>query len=321
MPGFWVTGALLAWAIRYHWVGGLVRRCLSGRSGRLGALGADPGQLRQPLPAPDRRGGRRLHGESLQQMAAERDAAQRAAAATAERARLARVVHDGVLQVLALVQRRGSEIGGEAAELGRLAGEQESALRALIRQQDSWAIRVDDLSPDEPSTWCGAPRWSAPRGQRRCAGRAGAGAPACGRRARCRRGRLPRQRDPPRRGQRAGLGAARGVAGPDRDVGARRGARHPRRPARQAAAADGRLGVSESIRGRIADLGGTATLTTSSAGTEWEFVVPRCRTGLTGVGPAYVAVPSASDDPLQASVPPSPSPTRSAGSAAGSAAR
>ena len=61
----------------------------------------------------------------------------RASVADAERARLARAVHDGVLQVLALIQRRGRELGGESAELGRMAGEQESALRALIRQQDS----------------------------------------------------------------------------------------------------------------------------------------------------------------------------------------
>jgi hypothetical protein len=52
--------------------------------------------------------------------------------ATAERERLAGAVHDSVLQVLALVQRRGAEIGGPAAELGRLAGEQEAALRALV---------------------------------------------------------------------------------------------------------------------------------------------------------------------------------------------
>jgi signal transduction histidine kinase len=41
------------------------------------------------------------------------------------------------------------------------------------------------------------------------------------------------------------------------------------------AATAGRLGVAESIRGRIADLGGTATLTTGSFGTEWELVIPR----------------------------------------------
>ncbi|UWZ40311.1 sensor histidine kinase [Dactylosporangium roseum] len=53
-------------------------------------------------------------------------------AATRERERLARGIHDSVLQVLALVQRRGAELGGEAAELGRLAGEQEATLRALV---------------------------------------------------------------------------------------------------------------------------------------------------------------------------------------------
>ncbi|NUP64128.1 MAG: sensor histidine kinase, partial [Nonomuraea sp.] len=64
--------------------------------------------------------------EERLQRAAEMEAAQR------ERDRLARDLHDSVLQVLALVQRRGRQIGGEAAELGRLAGEQEAALRELI---------------------------------------------------------------------------------------------------------------------------------------------------------------------------------------------
>ena len=53
-------------------------------------------------------------------------------AATAERERLARDIHDSVLQVLALVQRRGQEIGGEAAELALLAAEQETSLRAMV---------------------------------------------------------------------------------------------------------------------------------------------------------------------------------------------
>ncbi|GAA1392007.1 DUF5931 domain-containing protein [Kitasatospora putterlickiae] len=64
-------------------------------------------------------------------------------AATRERERLSRDIHDGVLQVLALVQRRGTEVspgtspagsaaGADLAELGRLAGEQERALRALM---------------------------------------------------------------------------------------------------------------------------------------------------------------------------------------------
>jgi len=53
-------------------------------------------------------------------------------AASRERERLARTIHDSVLQVLAMVRRRGAEAGGEAAEIGRLAGEQEAALRVLV---------------------------------------------------------------------------------------------------------------------------------------------------------------------------------------------
>ena len=53
-------------------------------------------------------------------------------AAIAERERLARDIHDSVLQVLTRVSSRGRALGGEAAELGRLAAEQESALRHLI---------------------------------------------------------------------------------------------------------------------------------------------------------------------------------------------
>ena len=53
-------------------------------------------------------------------------------AAMRERERLARAVHDGVLQVLGFVRRRGAELGGPAGELGALAGEQEYALRTLL---------------------------------------------------------------------------------------------------------------------------------------------------------------------------------------------
>lgn len=65
------------------------------------------------------------------------EAAIRIQAATDERDRLAREVHDGVLQVLALVRRRGREIGGEGAQLASLAGEQEDALRVLLSRARS----------------------------------------------------------------------------------------------------------------------------------------------------------------------------------------
>ncbi|WP_246614885.1 MacS family sensor histidine kinase [Paractinoplanes bogorensis] len=66
-------------------------------------------------------------------------------AATRERERLARDIHDSVLQVLALVKRRGAGLDGEAGELARLAGEQEAALRTLVAGRQQPVIAGDDL--------------------------------------------------------------------------------------------------------------------------------------------------------------------------------
>jgi len=64
------------------------------------------------------------------------------AARLAERESLARQIHDSVLQALALVHKRGAELGaspapppGEVARLADLAGEQEAALRSLILRE------------------------------------------------------------------------------------------------------------------------------------------------------------------------------------------
>lgn len=79
-------------------------------------------------------------------------------AATRERERLARDIHDSVLQVLAMVQRRGTAIGGEAADLGRMAGEQEAALRALVSGGLVPAARdADDRLPDGPPAAAAVP--------------------------------------------------------------------------------------------------------------------------------------------------------------------
>ena len=146
VPGFWVMGALLAWALHWRWLGGLVAGLVLAVADVAVRDEHEPERLRQPLPGPDRWPDRGLHGGVADAMADERDAAERAAAAAEERARLARAVHDGVLQVLALVQRRGAELGGEAAGLGRLAGEQEAALRALIRARTP-------SPPSGPGSW------------------------------------------------------------------------------------------------------------------------------------------------------------------------
>ena len=50
----------------------------------------------------------------------------------AERERIARVVHDGVLQSLAYIHRRGAELGPAGVELAEIAAEQERTLRRFV---------------------------------------------------------------------------------------------------------------------------------------------------------------------------------------------
>lgn len=80
-------------------------------------------------------------------------------AATRERERLARGIHDSVLQVLAMVQRRGAELGGESAELGRMAGEQEIALRTMV---SSGLVPTGSTGPSDGATAGNEPHRAGP---------------------------------------------------------------------------------------------------------------------------------------------------------------
>lgn len=65
------------------------------------------------------------------------------AAALAERDRMNRIVHDGALQVLAMVEREGPELGPKGVYLANVARQQESRLRAML--QDRNVDLPDDL--------------------------------------------------------------------------------------------------------------------------------------------------------------------------------
>ncbi|ONI72840.1 ATP-binding protein [Actinosynnema sp. ALI-1.44] len=195
--------------------------------------------------------------------------AARVEAATAERERLARNIHDSVLQVLARVRKRGKELGGEAADLARMAGEQEVALRSLVAttppesSDDGSADLRSRLQVMETETV----QVSVP------------GTPV----------RLPGTTVTELTSlvseallnvtKHAGENARAWVLVEDlgdevvisvRDDGAGIPAGRL-----DQAASDGRMGVARSIRGRVADLGGTITLETApGAGTEWEIRVP-----------------------------------------------
>ncbi|MGE2691869.1 MacS family sensor histidine kinase [Mycolicibacterium pulveris] len=201
---------------------------------------------------------------------AELAAAARLAAAQQERERLSREVHDGALQVLALVSRRGREIGGATAELAELAGEQERALRRLVssgeagprvgQMTDVGALlrsrasdRVSVSLPAEPvlldahtaTELCAA----ATNALDNVAAHAGPDAHA-----------FVLLED---------LGDSVTVTVRDDGVGIPDG--------RLAEAVqEGRVGVAKSIVGRMNWLGGTAKLHTGpESGTEWELTVPR----------------------------------------------
>ncbi|GLW10149.1 histidine kinase [Microtetraspora sp. NBRC 13810] len=184
-----------------------------------------------------------------------------------EREQLARGIHDSVLQVLALVQRRGLEIGGEAAELGRLAGEQEAAVREMIRSGPAAADQDGDLgarlrryTSATVTVSTPATPLPLPAGQAREV-TAAVGAALDNVRRHC------------GEDARAWVFAEHDdgwITVTVRDEG-------PGIPAGRLAeaAAEGRLGVTQSIRGRIAGLGGTVGVTSvPGQGTEVELTVP-----------------------------------------------
>ncbi|XRQ02960.1 MacS family sensor histidine kinase [Actinomadura welshii] len=205
-------------------------------------------------------------------------------AATRERERLARRIHDSVLQVLAMVQRRGGELGGEAAELGRLAGEQEAALRSLI----GTGPVSGPVSGAGSGGGSAAPDADAGIDLRSLLSRHASpsvtvSTPATDVRLPAHAAReveaaVAAALDNVRR--HCGAGARAWVLLEDgpaeitvsvRDDG-------PGMPAGRLAeaAAAGRLGVAQSIRGRVADLGGTVAIATAEGeGTEIEMTVPR----------------------------------------------
>ncbi|MBW9211447.1 histidine kinase [Mumia sp. zg.B21] len=139
---YWVTTVVVCWAVRWGVTGGLLATAIVQTvdvTMRPTVNSSTVGNIFLMVLASMLVG---FCAHALRVSAVRRVEAERAAAMASERERLGRAVHDGVLQILALVQRRGNEIGGEAAELGRLAGEQELALRSLIQSRGR----------DEPTT-------------------------------------------------------------------------------------------------------------------------------------------------------------------------
>ncbi|HEV7825743.1 MAG TPA: DUF5931 domain-containing protein [Mycobacteriales bacterium] len=265
VPMVWAATVVLAWALAWGPPGGVVAAAVVGAATLVQRDGPSGTTLNNVVLL-------FLAGAVVGYVAglarhAERALAEsvRLAAATAERERLSRQIHDGVLQVLAMVRRRGTDLGGEAAELARVAGEQEAALRALMAS----AAPRDDGQVDLRELLAGTrAQVSAPAG------------PVL----------LPSARA-------AELAAAVAAAlhnvdthvGPDapvwvlvEDTGAEvvvtvrdDGPGIPAGRLAEASAA-GRLGMAQSVIGRVRDLGGSVDVVTAPGeGTEVELRVPR----------------------------------------------
>lgn len=279
LPGFWPAAAVLAWAVLKGWRAGMLAAfCVAvadilevgvpsentvSNIVILVLLGGCIGYC-----ADLSRGGHAALGEAL-----------RVQAEVRERDRLARTVHDGVLQTMAYIHRRGVDMGGEARELGSMAADQERLLRALVsdvssthgtRGQQPGAVvggEVDLrllLSPYAEGAVNVIPPVEPVLMARRVAEELAAAVSAA----------LDNVR------RHAGVDAQAWVLiedqGKDVTVTIRDNGVGVLAGRLAEAAADGRLGVANSIRGRMSDLGGTAVIDSRpGAGTCLELTVSK----------------------------------------------
>ncbi len=250
-------------------------------AGPLGGVAAAVVQYLTAVVVADNGGGRTLYSGVLLLLAGavvgvvtrlavraedELRAASAAQAAVAERERLTRQIHDGVLQVLGLVHRTGQDADGPWPAIAAAAAEQEAALRGLITSR----------SPEPDGVELGA-ALRALRSTRVTvstpAGSVDLTPAAATMVADAVRAALHNV------DQHAGPDAHAWVLLEDVDDAVRvtvrdDGAGMP--TGRLAdARAQGRVGVTHSIRGRIEDLGGTCTIvSTPGEGTEIDMTIP-----------------------------------------------
>jgi signal transduction histidine kinase len=277
LPGLWSATPVLGWAVARGRRGGLAAAvCVAAADlvevRRLSASTLDAIVLLLLAGA--------LLGYAVELLRAGRADVARAVAleaATRERERLAADIHDSVLQVLAYVRRRGRQLGGEAASIADLAGEQEVRLRSLVA---STPASLDAGEAGEEDLAAGLAALAASD-----VVVTGPGQPVL----------LPAASAHAVRGAvRAALDNVRRHAGeratawvlledePDRVTVTVRDDGVGMTPGRlEEAAREGRLGVQASVRGRLADVGGSVVVHSAPGqGTEVELVLPKEPSGV-----------------------------------------
>lgn len=267
----WVAGLPVVAGTRFGWSGGAAAGIVVGAATAVarGAFNLDVARDTVLLVATGLLIG--MSATTARKSAAALAEAWRREVATAERERLARSIHDSVLQVLARVRRRGAEVGGEAAELAELAGEQEIALRALVTTEPAVSnAGTADLRSALQLLGSSKVQIATPAGDVPLPAATTAELVAVVREALS-------NVDKHAPGAKAWVlleNLATEVVITVRDDG-------PGIPDGRLAAAEaaGHLGVARSIRGRVLELGGTIALETApDRGTEWEVRVPKAGT-------------------------------------------
>ncbi|EWS99976.1 histidine kinase [Intrasporangium oryzae NRRL B-24470] len=275
IPSIWPTAAIVGFAILRGWRGGLAAAAVVAASSFVEVVHPTANTVSNSIF------GLLLGGcigycvDLARSSHAAHAEAMRLAAARAERDRLARTVHDGVLQTLAFIHRRGTDLGGEAATLGAMAGEQERILRALVSEPDLAEVEraiggETDLRSSLRHVASESVQLVTPADPIRLTHRVADELVSAVEAA------LDNVHRHAGDGARAWVlldddGAAVTVTVRDSGRGVPTGRL-------EEAAAEGRLGVASSIRGRLADLGGTAQVTAGpGGGTTVELRLPAKR--------------------------------------------
>ena len=132
LPGLWPAAAVVPWAVLKGWGGGMLAALVVGVADVLEVGVATPNTINNSVILVLLGGCVGYCADLSRDGHAALSEALRVQAEVGERGRLARTVHDGVLQTLSYIHRRGLDLGGEARELGSMAAEQERLLRVMV---------------------------------------------------------------------------------------------------------------------------------------------------------------------------------------------
>jgi signal transduction histidine kinase len=132
LPGFWPAAAVVALAVLKGWRGGMLAALVVGVADILEVGAATAATINNIVILVLLGGCIGYCADLSRDGHAALSEAMRVRAEGHERDRLSRTVHDGVLQTLSYIHRRGMDIGGESRDLGSMAAEQEVLLRALV---------------------------------------------------------------------------------------------------------------------------------------------------------------------------------------------